>query len=80
MPAEPVLPARLDHRRAFRPDLQHQRQRPALYRSESASADEGRPSIILTASIAASKGMEAFSVYSATKAAVRSFARTGPSI
>ena len=32
-------------------------------------------SIILNASIAASKGMEAFSVYSATKAAVRSFAR-----
>ena len=32
-------------------------------------------SIILTASITASKGMEAFSVYSATKAAVRSFAR-----
>ncbi len=33
-------------------------------------------SIILNASIAASKGMEALSVYSATKAAVRSFART----
>ena len=33
-------------------------------------------SIILNASITASKGMEAFSVYSATKAAVRSFART----
>jgi NAD(P)-dependent dehydrogenase (short-subunit alcohol dehydrogenase family) len=32
-------------------------------------------SIILNASIAASKGTEAFSVYSATKAAVRSFAR-----
>jgi NAD(P)-dependent dehydrogenase (short-subunit alcohol dehydrogenase family) len=32
-------------------------------------------SIILNASIAASKGMESFSVYSATKAAVRSFAR-----
>jgi NAD(P)-dependent dehydrogenase (short-subunit alcohol dehydrogenase family) len=32
-------------------------------------------SIILNASIVASKGMEAFSVYSATKAAVRSFAR-----
>ena len=32
-------------------------------------------SIILTASITASKGTEAFSVYSATKAAVRSFAR-----
>jgi NAD(P)-dependent dehydrogenase (short-subunit alcohol dehydrogenase family) len=32
-------------------------------------------SIILNASIAASKGIEAFSVYSATKAAVRSFAR-----
>jgi len=33
-------------------------------------------SIILNASITASKGQEAFSVYSATKAAVRSFART----
>ena len=33
-------------------------------------------SIILNASIAGSKGMEAFSVYSAAKAAVRSFARS----
>jgi NAD(P)-dependent dehydrogenase (short-subunit alcohol dehydrogenase family) len=33
-------------------------------------------SIILNASVASSKGMEAFSVYSATKAAIRSFART----
>jgi NAD(P)-dependent dehydrogenase (short-subunit alcohol dehydrogenase family) len=33
-------------------------------------------SIILNSSIAGYKGMEAFSVYSATKAAVRSFART----
>jgi len=33
-------------------------------------------SIILNASIAATKGREGFSVYSATKAAVRSFART----
>jgi NAD(P)-dependent dehydrogenase (short-subunit alcohol dehydrogenase family) len=33
-------------------------------------------SIILNASIVASKGLESFSVYSATKAAVRSFART----
>src|SRR6202521_1831029 len=33
-------------------------------------------SIVLNASIVASKGMPAFSVYSATKAAVRSFART----
>jgi len=33
-------------------------------------------SIILNASIAASKGFEASSVYSATKAAIRSFART----
>jgi len=33
-------------------------------------------SIILNASIASSKGMPAFSVYSATKAAVRSFARS----
>jgi NAD(P)-dependent dehydrogenase (short-subunit alcohol dehydrogenase family) len=33
-------------------------------------------SIILNASIAGNTGMEAFSIYSATKAAVRSFART----
>ena len=33
-------------------------------------------SIILNASIAASKGIEASSVYSATKTAIRSFART----
>jgi NAD(P)-dependent dehydrogenase (short-subunit alcohol dehydrogenase family) len=33
-------------------------------------------SIILTASTAASKGIEGFSVYNATKAAIRSFART----
>jgi NAD(P)-dependent dehydrogenase (short-subunit alcohol dehydrogenase family) len=33
-------------------------------------------SVILNASIVSIKGMEAFSVYSATKAAVRSFART----
>ncbi len=33
-------------------------------------------SIILNASIAGSKGLEAFSVYNATKAAVRSFARS----
>ena len=33
-------------------------------------------SIILSASVAGSKGMPAFSVYSATKAAVRSFARS----
>lgn len=33
-------------------------------------------SIILNASVAGSKGIEAFSVYSATKAAVRSFARS----
>jgi NAD(P)-dependent dehydrogenase (short-subunit alcohol dehydrogenase family) len=33
-------------------------------------------SIILNASVAATKGLEAFSVYSATKAAVRSFARS----
>jgi NAD(P)-dependent dehydrogenase (short-subunit alcohol dehydrogenase family) len=38
--------------------------------------DSGGGSIILNASIAASKGAEALSVYSATKAAVRSFARS----
>jgi NAD(P)-dependent dehydrogenase (short-subunit alcohol dehydrogenase family) len=38
--------------------------------------DDSGGSIILNASIAASKGAEALSVYSATKAAIRSFART----
>jgi NAD(P)-dependent dehydrogenase (short-subunit alcohol dehydrogenase family) len=38
--------------------------------------NDGGGSIILNASIASSKGFEANSVYSATKAAVRSFART----
>jgi NAD(P)-dependent dehydrogenase (short-subunit alcohol dehydrogenase family) len=37
---------------------------------------QGGGSIILSASTAASKGVEGFSVYSATKAAIRSFART----
>jgi NAD(P)-dependent dehydrogenase (short-subunit alcohol dehydrogenase family) len=37
---------------------------------------DGGGSIILNSSIAASKGVEGFSVYSASKAAVRSFART----
>jgi len=37
---------------------------------------DGGGSIILNASIAASKGVEATSVYSATKAAIRSFARS----
>ncbi len=37
---------------------------------------DGGGSIVLNASIAASKGVEASSVYSATKAAIRSFART----
>ena len=38
--------------------------------------DDGGSSIILNASIAASKGVEALSVYNATKAPIRSFART----
>jgi NAD(P)-dependent dehydrogenase (short-subunit alcohol dehydrogenase family) len=38
--------------------------------------DDGGSSIILNASIAASKGVEALSVYNATKAAIRSVART----
>src|SRR5215213_2949097 len=38
--------------------------------------DDSGGSIILNASIAASKGVEASSVYSTTKAAIRSFART----
>jgi NAD(P)-dependent dehydrogenase (short-subunit alcohol dehydrogenase family) len=38
--------------------------------------DGGGGSIILNASIASSKGAESLSVYSATKAAIRSFART----
>jgi NAD(P)-dependent dehydrogenase (short-subunit alcohol dehydrogenase family) len=37
---------------------------------------QGGGSIILTASVGGSKGLEGFSVYNATKAAVRSFARS----
>jgi NAD(P)-dependent dehydrogenase (short-subunit alcohol dehydrogenase family) len=37
---------------------------------------QGGGSIILNASVVAAKGMQALSVYSATKAAIRSFART----
>ena len=40
------------------------------------AVDGGGGSIILNASVAASKGVGGFSVYNATKAAVRSFART----
>src|SRR2546422_6042670 len=52
-------------------------ERPSFHGAEGASAAAGwRASIILNASIVASKGFSANSVYSATKAAVRSFART----
>src|SRR2546422_543808 len=52
-------------------------ERPSFHGAEGASAAAGwRASIILNASIVASKGLPANSVYSATKAAVRSFART----
>src|SRR2546429_9668792 len=52
-------------------------ERPSFHGAEGASAAAGwRASIILNASIVASKGFSSNSVYSATKAAVRSFART----
>jgi NAD(P)-dependent dehydrogenase (short-subunit alcohol dehydrogenase family) len=44
--------------------------------AKGASADAGRASVILNASIVASRALGANSVYSATKAALRSFART----
>ncbi len=66
-----------DHRGTLRQDLRHQRARPAVHRAEGAAADgRGRSSIVLNASITSIKGTPAFSVYSATKAAVRSFARS----
>src|SRR5437899_12676530 len=52
-------------------------ERPSFHGAEGASAAAGwRASIILNASIVASKGFSSNSVYRATKAAVRSFART----
>ena len=62
----------------FDQDLRHECQRtafPRLPKGTSALARHGG-SIILNASIAGSKGLEAMSVYCASKAAVRSFART----
>ena len=48
----------------------------ALPLFQDGGGDGGGGSIILNASVAASKGVGGFSAYNATKAAVRSFART----
>ncbi len=60
----------------FRQDFQHQREGSVVHRAEGTPLMPDGGSIILNGSIAGIRGMEAFSVYSASKAAVRSFART----
>jgi NAD(P)-dependent dehydrogenase (short-subunit alcohol dehydrogenase family) len=63
------------HRRALRTHLRHQRQRHLVYGPESAPADAGRRFNHHDRFYAASTGTAGFSVYAATKAAIRSFAR-----
>ena len=71
-----VRAPRRDHRGALRHDLRHQRKGLLFTVQKALPLLPDGGSIILNASIVAIKGMPAFSVYSATKAAVRSFART----
>jgi NAD(P)-dependent dehydrogenase (short-subunit alcohol dehydrogenase family) len=56
-------------------DLRYQRERCLVHGSEGLATDAGWR-LILNASIVGSKGLSSNSVYSATKAAIRSFART----
>ncbi len=72
-----ICAARLDHRGVVRFDLQYQREGTAFHRAEGASAAAGR-SVHYSECVRSSgaKDSPTNSVYSATKAAVRSFART----
>ena len=70
------VPLEQDHRGAFRQVFRHQCEGDALHRAEGAAADAGGAAIIINASMVSIKGFPAFGVYSATKAALRSFART----
>ena len=68
--------ARTDHRGAFRQDVQHEF-RGLLFTVQKALPLLSRgSSVILTGSMVSIKGFAACSVYNASKAAVRSFART----
>ncbi len=60
----------------LRPRVRHQREERVLHGAKLLPLISDGGSILLGTSIAANSGMEAFSVYSATKAAMRSFART----
>src|SRR5262249_34212286 len=65
-----------DQRGAFRQDLQHQRARPAVHRAEgAAAADQGFLSDPHRLD-GVDQRLAACAVYNASKAAVRSFART----
>jgi hypothetical protein len=63
-----------DNRGALQLDLRHQREGPPVYRTEGVPLLPDAASIVLNASIVGGKGFASNSVYSATKAAVRSFA------
>ena len=68
--------ARGDHRGAFRQDLQHER-RGLLFTVQKALPLLAKgSSVMLTGSMVSIKGFAACSVYNASKAAIRSFART----
>lgn len=62
--------------RALRSHFRYQRARRAVHRPEVLAAVDPGASIILTGSTAAVKGTANFSVYSASKAAVRNLARS----
>ena len=71
-----LAPLAGDHRGTFRQDVQHERHGTSVHRAKALPLIPDGASIILNASTVASTGNPALSVYSATKAAVRSFART----
>jgi len=71
-----VRRARRNHRGTLRFDFRHQRQGVLFTVQKALPLMPDGASIILNASVVASKGLSSNSVYSATKAAIRSFART----
>jgi len=67
--------ARGGYRGTFRPDLRREREGNVLYGAEGLPLFKDGGSIILTSSVANVMGLPGFSVYAASKAAVRNFAR-----
>src|SRR5262249_48108796 len=65
-----------DKRGTLRFDLQYQRKRSSLHRAEGLAANAGRRFDHSQRIHTAAKGFSSNSAYSATKAAIRSFART----